>query len=166
MKVPNLLWKQVHGWYFELNLEKHSLAWLLASSIYNQAKKQLALPENLLIKDCFSLSRRHKAKKVCDFVCYLETVAKKKFSYYVIFYLLIFNLMNGTLFYFLLDTSSGDVTQYEKFDRIFTGIMCDVYGIQQVLQSFEPLLNDSNPFATILSFHRVWRLIVKAAGRY
>ena len=74
--------------------------------------------------------------------------------------------MNGTLFHLLLDTSSGDVTQYEKFDRIFTGIMCDVYGIQQVLQSFEPLLNDSNPFATILSFHRVWRLIVKAAGRY
>ena len=53
----------------------------------------------------------------------------------------------------------------KSFDRIFTGIMCDVFGTQKVLQTMEPLVSCSNPFATILSFHRVWRLGLKAVGR-
>ena len=44
------------------------------------------------------------------------------------------------------------------FDRICTGIASDIVGTGKVLQSSASFLNNENPFATILTFHRTWRM--------
>ena len=54
--------------------------------------------------------------------------------------------------------SSTKTTGLGFFDRICTGIACDVVGTSKVLQSSASFLNNENPFATILSFHRTWRM--------
>jgi hypothetical protein len=47
-----------------------------------------------------------------------------------------------------------------RFDRISTGISCDVFGTEQVLESCHHLLDRNNPFAAIITHHRVWRMIM------
>ena len=44
------------------------------------------------------------------------------------------------------------------FDRICTGIASDIVGTGKLLQSTASFLNNENPFATILTFHRTWRM--------
>ena len=43
------------------------------------------------------------------------------------------------------------------FDRICTGIAADVVGTDKLLQSYVSCLNNRNPLAAILTFHRIWR---------
>ena len=55
-------------------------------------------------------------------------------------------------------SNSTRTTGLGFFDRICTGIACDVVGTSKVLQSSASFLNNENPFATILTFHRTWRM--------
>ena len=59
----------------------------------------------------------------------------------------------------LMPNKSGNEKVFAlKFDRIFTGLAADVYTMPQVLDFCLPYLNLKNRFATILTFHRVWRM--------
>ena len=55
------------------------------------------------------------------------------------------------------------------FDRICTGIAADVVGTDKLLQSYVSCLNNRNPLAAILTFHRIWRrnnMLHQVQGRY
>lgn len=58
-------------------------------------------------------------------------------------------------------TYKGISDYYDRgcfFDRICTGIASDIVGTGKLLQSTASFLNNENPFATILTFHRTWRM--------
>ena len=44
------------------------------------------------------------------------------------------------------------------FDRIYTGIAADVVPTASLLEAYVPCLKAENPFATLLTFHRIWRM--------
>ena len=65
------------------------------------------------------------------------------------------------------EAASAAATNF--FDRICTGIAADVVGTDKLLQSYVSCLNNRNPLAAILTFHRIWRrnnMLHQVQGRY